>query len=235
MIKNDKSEETLNTEEPVVLDNNSTEVEPAAAAAEATEDDKAKIARLEAAVNALTDSIQNLRAKKAMEALEGEGQSPDLTPDNKPKSEVDDVDKKIQEYFKRERESAKRVNKETALKNFFEKNKEFHPENDITGIRYQSLIKSLSRINMSSSNSVEDFYKDIEDAARLSGLIKENPKQDAPIINKEASMSDTATPPKSTVVIKLTPAQEKIRQESGWTVEKFVKLKTKYPHMFPKD
>ncbi len=229
MLINEGSEETLNTEGQAEPDNNSADLQSTIPPTTVDDKDK-KIAELEAANNALLDSLKNSRAKKAAEVLDSTlVEQPAKSDDSK----VDDVDKKIAEYFKKEEATQKAKNKETAIKVFWNKFKEFNPENDITGVRNQSLLNALSRINMSNSSTVEEFYSDIVDAAKLRGLIKDEVKQGTSLLNKEASTTSVPSSQKSSVVNPLNSEQEKIRLERGWTVEQYLEKKSRHPKILP--
>lgn len=230
MIENEKSEETLITEELAALDKESVEANASEQEVELTPE-QIRIAELEAANKALLDSLKNTRAKKAIDSIESP--TMDDKVEEPAKSDIDEIDRRITERFKKEEAEVKKKNKVQAFELFWGKFKEFHPENDITGVRHQNLLSALSRINMSTSSSVEDFYKDIVDAAKLSGLVKEQPRQGTSILNKEASTASVSSTPKSTTPNPLSAAQEKIRLERGWTVEQFLERKAKHPSILP--
>ena len=147
-------------------------------------------------------------------------------PEPEPQPTSDATEQKVKEVLRKERETLAKENRLTALHKFWEKHPEFNPENDISGIKMDAVHQKLQRIN-SSAYTVEDILGDYEDALKLMEKKETTAK---PNLNQFASTpSGIPTNPLETEKSLLTPEQEKLRQAKGWTVKKYLEMKSKHP------
>lgn len=141
----------------------------------------------------------------------------------------DDLESKVMSVLFAEKKKEAETNRKKALSSFWEKHPEFNPANDSTGLRGEALMRSLSRLNTANSFTVEDATQDLEDALRL--LKREENKSTDVDTASFASSPNASGSPKSSKSAKLTPEQEKLRKEKGWTEEKYLQMKAKYPNV----
>ena len=144
-----------------------------------------------------------------------------------PEPTGDDLESKVKSILFLERKTEQEISKKKALREFWGKHPEFNPENDITGVRGEQLMEQFKRLNTSNS-SAEDTTKDLEDALYLMRGETQTKVTDT---NRFASTSTSGanSTPRETASNKLTAEQEALRKEKGWTVEKYLAMKAKYP------
>ncbi|RLF89002.1 hypothetical protein DRN43_04665 [Thermococci archaeon] len=178
----------------------------------------------------LIEQIKELR-KRAQEA---EARAGVTSSEPKREEEKDEITKKVYSVIQKEREKEIKENRVKALRIFWKKHPEFNPENDITGLRMQTLNQSLSRLNTSNSRTVEEILADYEDALKISPFAQTSASsQPVSITGREATTSSLPAKPKTAEGTRLTPEQEKLRKEKGWSVEKYLEMKAKYPKIIP--
>ncbi len=152
---------------------------------------------------------------------------------NKPNPEPnkpvgDEIEDRIRAVLSKDKEEKITGNRISALRKFYSKHPEFNPENDIAGLRGEALMSTHKRLNTQNSVSEEEILDDLESAYIL--MNKSLSKKDGEsIINQFASNSVFGGKPKVGEEQKLTMEQEKLRKDKGWTVEKYLKMKSKYP------
>lgn len=178
----------------------------------------------------LIEQIKDLR-KRAQEA---EAKAGVASSEPKGKEEEDEITKKVYSVIQKEREKEIKENRVKALRIFWRKHPEFNPENDITGLRMQTLNQSLSRLNTSNSRTVEEILADYEDALKISSFAQSSVSfQPVSITGREATTASLPAKPKTAEGIKLTPEQEELRKKKGWSTEKYLEMKAKYPKIIP--
>jgi len=140
----------------------------------------------------------------------------------------DEIEDKVRAVFSKDKEEKKSENKIAALREFYQKHSEFNPDNDIAGLRNEVLMSSYKKLNIQNSISKEEILDDLESALVLmnKSLSKEEGKSE---LNQYASTPTFGGKPKAGEEQRLTPEQEKLRKEKGWTVEKYLKMKARYP------
>lgn len=171
-------------------------------------------------VNGLVEQVKELRKQKQelQEQLDSKGGSGNGS---------EDVEEKVRNILAEEKKAQAKLNRERAWSRFLEKNKEFNPENDTSGLRKNAIENSLSRLNVSSSYSEEDFLRNLEDAKKLAFGEKSRPQED--FSSSDSSQPPVGSGPESRSQAKLTPEQEELRKQKGWTPEKYLEMKAKYP------
>ncbi len=134
------------------------------------------------------------------------------------------LDKKFQE-----RQAAEAINnKKIAFEKFILEHKEFHPENDPTGLKKDALQKRFNEFNVESLKTVEEFTSKIKDAKTLL-MGNDNPLDISlgKIPNSEIPVPGAN--PAGRKVEELTPKELKLAQTTGKTKEQILKLKISNP------
>lgn len=137
---------------------------------------------------------------------------------------TEDVDKKIVEALQaREREDADR-NWSKAQELFIAKNKEFHPDNDPGGVKKAALDRELKLLNRNGLTTIEDLTT-ILDKAKI--LATSNVASPVVQVRIDPSLPASHPDPKSTDASNLTPKEQRLIEQMGWTQERYLKLKAK--------
>ena len=193
------------------------------------------VKRLEEDKEGMQSQIIELR-KRAREA-EFASQHSDEDSDDESEEEDDDdddpVERVVEKVLQRERAEKRKKNRTTALNRFWKSHPEYHPENDTNGLRMQNLEKTLNRrFNTSSSFEVEDIVQDLEDAHNY--LSPEQSNREEVDISEYAPTSKTPSASNRVDDSKrLNTEQERHRKRKGWSVEKYLEMKSKYPDIIP--
>ena len=140
-----------------------------------------------------------------------------------------DAENVVRKVLSDERLKESKLNRETALETFLEKNKFYHKDNDPTGLRREKLKSTLNRLNTSESHSVANHIRDLEDAAKLISVETGG----TPPVDLGSAASEPKAgaggQPNSSDGQELNAVQEALRKEKGWSVEKYLEMKEKYP------
>jgi phage tail sheath protein FI len=142
--------------------------------------------------------------------------------------DIADVVKAAVEQKLSERDaSVAQSNRVAAIEKFVTENKEFHPENDVTGKLREALDAKLKMFNTNGIHSTDEFYSVLKDAASLLG------------VNTAPQTSSVPTPYASTSRSSITPGvsddkdvnalEKKLIEKNGWTKERYLSLKAKNP------
>lgn len=118
--------------------------------------------------------------------------------------------------------SSAEANKQAALAKFISENKEYHPDNDVSGLKLDALKKKMSRFNTQGLKSLDDFYSVIKESNILLGRDNsqeaskeiENPYSDSPKIDvsaKKMEISDLSDKEKE-LVKRGTVSKEKLQE-----------------------
>lgn len=136
-----------------------------------------------------------------------------------------DIEATVQSVLQKERDKAAVTNRETAISKFRDQYKEFHPDNDPSGIKFEALSRELNNFNTTGLTTVEDFLNVLDKARRL--IVKPAEGEEERIV-PDASSKESVSP-KSSIKTKLTDKENKVIKQLGWTEEKFLDLKAKQP------
>lgn len=174
-------------------------------------------------INNLVDELKELRKKKEPVIVE--------TPVVENKEVLNEESKIIEvvkSYLNKEKVEIAKANKLAAIEKFIANNKEFDSSNDITGLKRKSLEDKLNKFNLSELEKVEDFYTVIEEA---NILLKKN---DISLNKGEIKNPYTNIKiPKDNTEIKegvfLTDKEKEVIDSGKITLEKYLKMKEKYP------
>lgn len=213
-------------------------------AAKEIKDLKDKLAEADKDKHSLTEEIKTLRQKKADEIFKDN--KSDNDPDNKPddKSPVDDAGKDDQKVdiskevanvlAKRDQDRLKK-NQTRALSLFWEKHKEFHPDNDSSGIKTEAIKSALNRLNTEGNIEIDDILDDLETARKLVPGIKDSPNdgknQRNPYDSDNRNPSGGDALESETDDKVMSNVERKLAQEKGWSDEKYLKLRSNHPKM----
>jgi len=185
---------------------------------------KAENEQLEKDKKGLTEQLIVERKKKQEAIALARGKKDPEDPEKSKEEEGKDVEATVKKVLDEDKEERRKTNQLKALHKFWEKNPEFNPENDSSGIKMDIVNESLKRLNTVNSIEVDDILKDYSDVLKL---IKkdESSEVDVQLDTSIGRQSKTIKGKKSS----LTPEQEKLRKEKGWTVEKYLDMKAKHP------
>lgn len=158
----------------------------------------------------------------------------DLTEKKEPKIEtpvVEDEATKLANAVKKVLTEEKMENvkseKKLAFERFITEHKEFHPDNDPTGLKRQALEEKLKDYN-TEVMSLDKFYDVIGEAQLL--LTGDNKSNTNRIANPYSSSAPSRLMPKVVVNDKLTPQERKLVDRGSATEEYILKLREKRPH-----
>lgn len=176
----------------------------------------------------LTEEIKQERIKRSVaEALLEENKKNVPPAPEKPLTDDEKLEALVDKKLKEKEASNAVANKKTAFEKFVTENKEFHPDNDPTGLRRDALQKKVNQFNTEGLATVEEFLSVIGDAKTL--LLG----NDTTIETSKDKKLDSFPTPKGDPAGKrneeLTPKELKLAQMPGQSKDKILKLKAKNP------
>ena len=158
----------------------------------------------------------------------------DLAEELKKKSEtvVPTEETKVAEIVKKvlteEKMSSAQSAKKQAFEKFITEHKEFHPDNDPTGLKRQALETKLSRFNTESITDLAEYYEVIEEAQLLlTG--NDNQSNTSRVNNPYSSTTQNRMTPKPIVTDKLSPKERKLVERGSATEEQILKMRVNKP------
>lgn len=189
-----------------------------------------EVTELKEKLTNVVEELKKERQEKGMykELLDKAKETPESpkTPD----AEVDKIVNVVKEVLNQEKASKAKTNKQVAFERFITENKEFHPENDITGLKRKALEDKIARrFNTDGLSEVEDFEQVIREAHIL---LKNNDSSFE--VSKEVKNPYSTTPvSKTTPTVKddknLSVKEKKLIEQGSITLEKLLKLKETRP------
>ena len=188
--------------------------------------DSTEVKQLKEDKKGLVGQLKNLRIKNQQQEVLL--QTRPSTPKNGEDEEPEDKTKTtVLNVLQEEKDKERKENSIAALETFQTTHPEFHPENDISGLRMDRLNRKLSTFNMQGLTSVDSILTIYEDAYKLT---QESPMPtETPVDMSSEASTPTGTPAPKVTDTRLSPEEEEIRIGKGWTVEKFLDMKEKYP------
>ncbi len=185
----------------------------------------------------LVAEIKGLREKKQIAEADAESLKKKLAKENVIETTgkefnptmVEEITRKTLAAALAERDvETTKIASNNAMSSFINSHKEFHPDNDVGGIKMAALENKLAMFNTNNLSTESEFSNILEEASRLTFST----------INKEQSMNPTVTEPtgegaavpKESQEDKLTPQELQIidRVFDG-NKERYLKQKTKRP------
>lgn len=215
--------QNLGNEETVSKEQYNEVVEKLANERQSTANLVSEIKELRDKKNLSDEEAETLR-KKVLE-LEGSNNAPE---DMSPKEVIKAAEEAARKIFEdKERDDAK-ANRRAAFENFIGQHKEFHPDNDVGGIKLAALERKIDMFNTSGLHSVRDFMSVLEDAYRLIAGTQ-TPIEESQNPNPDAPEGSGATP-KTGDDNKVSAKEMKIIDRSfGGDKERYLKIKAKRP------
>lgn len=192
-----------------------------------------KIAELEAANNNTVEEIKADREKRRLLTEERDSLKQALEEATKANvqsvpGDIAEVVKVVLEQKLSERDaSSAQSNRIAAVEKFVAENKEFHPENDVTGKLREALDAKLKMFNTNSVFTVEDHLSVIRDAASLLGV--NTTPQPSSVPNPYAATTRTSITPNASDDKEVSALEKKLIEKNGWTKERYLSLKAKNP------
>lgn len=176
----------------------------------------------------LIGQITELRKKNQELQVQKLGEKPEeAIPSNSNKE--NDPEQAVRKVLNEQFEKERKVNRSEALRLFQESHPEYHPENDLSGVRMDSLLETLSRLNISESRNVNSILRDFEDSHYLMNKGKEKPNNNNVDSGGDASTSSVSGRPRVVSTNQLSDEENALREGKGWSIEKFIQMKAKYP------
>lgn len=202
-------------------------------AAKEADEKSQKIEELEKINSGLVEEIKGDRKKRQgleedIETLKTTvTQSVKAATSNPEESKIQSV---VEEVLKTNDASRAKQNKTVAFGKFIADNKEFHPDNDPTGIKKEALERKLKSFNTEGITEVEDFVKVIGDAKTLLGQdTGSKTTSDEEVKNPYSSTSKSTPSPTEAQDKDLSPKEQKLIKQAGFTKEAYLALKAKQP------
>lgn len=178
----------------------------------------------------LKDSLNNtVEELKALRKKNSE-----LAEELKKKSEsnLPPEETKVVEAIKRVLTEEKMANvksmKEKTFERFIIENKEFHPDNDPTGLKREALRNKLARFNTDSVSDAEEYFDMIKEAQLLLGG-NDTRSNTSTVNNPYSSTPQSRMTPQKIVEDKLSSKERKLVERGSATEEQILKLKAKNP------
>lgn len=189
---------------------------------------KAKIATLEAdklaLVGELTDNRPKLREKdEAIELLKTQLQA--AVEKNTATPEEAKITEAVEKLLSAKEGERALANKKAAFDKFVSENKEYHPDNDVGGIKKAALEAQFNRFNQTGIVEVDAFVKLIGDANALLRGHDTSRQPNTPVLSTPSSVTTPAALPDN----ELSPKEITLINNNGWTKEKYLELKGKMP------
>lgn len=194
---------------------------------------KAEIAKLESDKQGLVGETQDLRKSRQEKdeeiatlkaALVAAAEKNQANPEEQKIAEV------VARVLSKEKEQSAVTNREAAFTKFVAENKEYHPDNDPGGLKLSALKKEFEGFNTTGLVATEDFVAVIGKAnALLRGT--DTSRQTPTDTNPYSSTTSTPAAPVVKTESKLSPEEQKLVADNGWTEDQFLKLKAKMPDM----
>lgn len=168
------------------------------------------------------DELKELRKKnkELSEKKESKIETPII------EDEATKLAKAVKAVLNSEKMENAKTEKVKAFERFITENKEFHPDNDPTGLKRQALEEKLKDYN-TEVMSVEKYYDVIGEAQLL--LTGDNKSNTNRVNNPFSSSIQSRMTPKPVVVDKLTSKERKLVENGSATEEYILKLKEKRP------
>ncbi len=136
----------------------------------------------------------------------------------------------IKKVLGTEKASRAETNKQVAFERFIAENKEFHPENDITGLKRRALEEKIARrFNTDGLSEVGDFEQVIREAHILLKNNDSSPESLKEVKNPYSTTPISKTTPVTRDDKNLSIKEKKLIEQGSITLEKLLKLKEARP------
>lgn len=150
------------------------------------------------------------------------------TPVNTQINDVNNTEEVVKKILHEEKMANVKLIKDKTFERFITENKEFHPENDKTGLKREALKNKLSRFNTDNISDPDEFYAVIKEAQLL--LVGNDIQVNTSKVNNPySSTPQTRITPGYVTEDKLSPKERKLVERGAATEEAILKLKEKNP------
>lgn len=182
-------------------------------------------------VSALKETLSNV--VEELKELRIKNRELTEKPAEETKPAVDDETTKILNVVKQvlseEKVSKAKTNKQVAFEKFITDNKEFHPDNDITGLKLKALENKIARFNTDGITETEDFYSVFKEANILLGGIDSQTKTSREVQNPYSSTPQTKITPQKNLDGELSPKEKALVDRGSATKEQILKMRETKP------
>lgn len=184
--------------------------------------------KIKAALAPLVEEIKELKTSNSLlkDMIKNNEKPTPLEP-AKPLTDDERIAQIVNSVLQKEKSSDAQANKIAAFEKFVTENKEFHPDNDPTGLKRDALQKKLDSFNTGHLTKVEEFLTVIGDAKTL--LMGNDSSQDTSRGNQIPNSPTPKGSPSGKQDEILTPRELKLAEQTGRTKEDILKMKTKHP------
>lgn len=196
-------------------------------------DAASEIQKLKSDFQSVVGELKEVRSKKQEAEAERDELKTKIQGNDEgeqPESDSKDVESTVRNVLREERQSELQRAEEEAKDAFKSKHKEFSDDADPAGIKYSAVEEQYKRFNTDSARSQKDYEEMMEDALRLvkarqSGGSKtiDNPYASDP------NAKDTKSPAEKDD--DLSPKEQKLISNIGWSKEKYLEKKNKHPDL----
>jgi len=139
----------------------------------------------------------------------------------------------VQKVLSQEKAQNAETNKQVAFEKFVTEHKEFHPDNDPTGLKLQALKNKFNNFNTNGIMSTEGFMAVIRDAHTLLGNNDKTPETQREIDNPYSSNPESkGGSTKQLPDTDLSSVEKKLIESGKVTKEKLLKLKSSQPGFY---
>ena len=184
-----------------------------------------------ATLDAVVAELKEIRKERAFykEAFESMMKKPEETPAPEQKPEPTEVEKTVLSVLQQQEAARVKAMKQATLERFFTENKEYHPDNDPTGLKRQALVNKLAMFNTDGILTESQFLSVITDANRLAGGSGSQTKIDKDINPYSVTPTSQSPGGQPTKDSDLSDVEKAMLQRTGYSVEKYRTLKEKNP------
>lgn len=139
-----------------------------------------------------------------------------------------DLEQVVKKVLTEEKMANVKSMKDKTFERFIIENKEFHPDNDPTGLKREALQNKLARFNTDLVNDPEEYFEMIKEAQLL--LNGNDTRSNTSTVNNPYSSTPPSRMiPHKVVEDKLSPKERKLVERGSATEEQILKLKAKNP------
>lgn len=183
---------------------------------------------------ALVEELKEIREERRILKDIAEKKLQDTTPPAKTPDSLTEEEKitlAVNKVLQAKESSNAQANKIAAFEKYVTENKEFHPENDSLGFKRDALKKKYNLFNTDGLKSIDEFFSVIKDAHSLLGGNDKSPDTSKEFKNPYSSSPTPKPSPNNKEEITFSPEEKKLMESSGYSVEQYLKIKTKHPDL----
>ena len=176
---------------------------------------------------ALNDTVEELKTKRK-EAADLKVKFEEATKDLIIPDETTKVAEIVKKVLSEEKMSNAVSGKKEAFEKFINDHKEFHPDNDPTGLKREALETKLKRFNTESITDMAEYY-DLIGEAQLLLTGNDDQANTSRVNNPYSSTPQNRMVPQKIVNDKLNSKERKLVERGSATEEQILKMREKRP------